>query len=169
MKVRTVNPEISIMSQSSSKSEPYWSPSFPSSTNLGFNVHNYYFAYRLTESDTDSSVVCNDAKLSAVGGKVPVFVGGWSIQTASDSKFANRENNLNTGLFAFGKCTQSSAYWIAKLSGDMKVDGEGVQGDYWDWGTFVDLGYVNAREGARCCARESVRSDGGRREREKYN
>ena len=97
MKVRTVNPEISIMSQSSSKSEPYWSPSFPSSTNLGFNVHNYYFAYRLTESDTDSSVVCNDAKLSAVGGKVPVFVGGWSVQTASDSKFANRENNLNTG------------------------------------------------------------------------
>lgn len=38
----------------------------------------------------------------------------------------------------------------------MKVDGEGVQGDYWDWGTFVDLGYVNAREGGGevLCPRE---------------
>ncbi|KAJ4355201.1 hypothetical protein N0V95_003161 [Ascochyta clinopodiicola] len=151
-KVQAVNPKIPIMFQGSFKGEAYWSPSFPSTTNLVFDVHNYYFAGRPTDSDTVSADICSDAKLSAGDGKFPVFVGEWSIQTAADNKFANRRKNLNTGLYAFGKYTQGSAYWTAKFSGNVKVEGEGVQGDYWDWEKFVNLGYVNPAEGAKYCS-----------------
>lgn len=151
-KVGSVNPKIPIMFQGSFKGESYWSPSFPSSTNLVFDVHNYYFAGRPTDSDTVSADICSDAKLSAGDGKFPVFVGEWSIQTASDNKLANRRKNLNTGLWAFAKYTRGSAYWTAKFSGNVPVAGEGVQGDYWDWEKFVDAGYVKASEGAKYCA-----------------
>jgi hypothetical protein len=33
-------------------------------------------------------------------------------------------------LWVFTTYTQGSAYWAAKLSGDVKVDDKGVQGDY---------------------------------------
>lgn len=151
-KVQAVNSNIPVLFQGSFKGEPYWSPSFPATTNLVFDVHNYYFAGRPTDSDTVAADICSDAKLSAGDGKFPVFVGEWSIQTATDNKFANRRKNLNTGLWAFAKYTRGSAYWTAKFSGDVKVEGEGVQGDYWDWEKFVTLGYVNPAEGAKYCA-----------------
>lgn len=150
-KVVAANPKIPVMFQGSFKGEAFWSPSFPASTNLVFDVHNYYFAGRPTDSDTVSADICSDARASAGDGKFPVFIGEWSIQTASDNKFANRKKNLNTGLYAFGKYTQGSAYWTAKFSGNVPVDGEGVQGDYWNYNAFIDLGYINPSSGAAYC------------------
>ncbi|KAG4415043.1 hypothetical protein IFR04_011815 [Cadophora malorum] len=150
-KVAAANPKIPVMFQGSFKGEAFWSPSFPASTNLVFDVHNYYFAGRPTDSDTVSADICSDAKISAGDGKFPVFIGEWSIQTAADNKFANRKKNLNTGLYAFGKYEQGSAYWTAKFFGNVPVEGEGVQGDYWNYSAFIDMGYINPASGAAYC------------------
>jgi len=150
-KVAATNPKIPVMFQGSFKGEAFWSPSFPASTNLVFDVHNYYFAGRPTDSDTVSADICSDAKISAGDGKFPVFIGEWSIQTAADNKFANRKKNLNTGLYAFGKYEQGSAYWTAKFFGNVPVEGEGVQGDYWNYSAFIDMGYINPASGAAYC------------------
>ena len=150
-KVAAANPKIPVMFQGSFKGEAFWSPSFPASTNLVFDVHNYYFAGRPTDSDTVSADICSDAKISAGDGKFPVFIGEWSIQTAADNKFANRKRNLNTGLYAFGKYEQGSAYWTAKFFGNVPVEGEGVQGDYWNYSAFIDMGYINPASGAAYC------------------
>jgi aryl-phospho-beta-D-glucosidase BglC (GH1 family) len=151
-KVKAVNAKIPVMFQGSFKGEAYWSAYFPTGTNLVFDVHNYYFAGRPTDSNTVSADICADAKASVGDGKFPVFVGEWSIQTVSDNLFATRRKNLNTGLYAFAKYDHGSAYWTAKFSGDVAVDGQGVQGDYWNYEGFVGLGYVNASEGAAYCS-----------------
>ncbi|KAL3426553.1 hypothetical protein PVAG01_00062 [Phlyctema vagabunda] len=150
-RVQAVNPKIPVMFQGSFKGEAYWSPSFPAGTNLVFDVHNYYFAGRPTDSTTVSSVICSDAKASAGDGKFPVFVGEWSIQTDSNNLFSTRAKNLNTGLYAFAKYTHGSAYWTAKFSGNVPVAGQGVQGDYWNYLTFINLGYVQPSTGAAFC------------------
>jgi hypothetical protein len=97
-KATAVNKNIPVMLQGSFKGEAFWSPRFLASANLVFDVHNYYFAGRPTDSDTVSADICSDAKASAGDGKFPVFVGEWSIETVADNKFANRRKNLNTGL-----------------------------------------------------------------------
>lgn len=150
-RVVATNPNIPVMFQGSFRGEAYWSPQFPANTNLVFDVHNYYFAGRPTDSDTVSADICSDAKASAGDGKFPVWIGEWSIQTASNNKLANRRKNLNTGLYAFNKYTQGSAYWTARFYGNVPVEGEGVQGDYWNYEAFIDLGYINPSEGAPYC------------------
>lgn len=150
-KTQAVDAKIPVMFQGSFKGEAFWSSRFPASTNLVFDVHNYYFAGRDTDSDTVHVDICSDAKASAGDGKFPVFVGEWSIETVADNKFANRAKNLNTGLYAFGKYTQGSAYWTAKFSGNVPVAGEGVQGDYWNYSAFIDLGIVNPSQGQQYC------------------
>jgi aryl-phospho-beta-D-glucosidase BglC (GH1 family) len=151
-KVQATNPKIPLMFQGSFRGEPYWSSSFPTTTNLVFDVHNYYFAGRPTTSATVSADICADAQLSAGDAKFPVFIGEWSIQAASANTLASRRKNLNTGLYAFAKYTKGSAYWTARFYGNVKVDGEGVQGDYWNYEEFVRLGYVNPVEGAMYCS-----------------
>lgn len=150
-RIVAANPNIPLMFQGSFRGEAYWSPQFPANTNLVFDVHNYYFAGRPTDSDTVSADICSDAKASAGDGKFPVWIGEWSIQTASNNKFANRRKNFNTGLYAFNKYTQGSAYWTARFYGNVPVEGEGVQGDYWNYESFIDLGYINSSEGAAYC------------------
>lgn len=151
-KVQAANPKIPTMFQGSFRGEAYWSPFFPVGTNLVFDVHNYYFAGRPTDSSTVSAAICADAKASVGDGKFPVFIGEWSIQTVSNNLFSTRQKNLNTGLYAFGKYTQGSAYWTAKFFGNVVVDGQGVQGDYWSYENFIELGYVNASSGAAYCS-----------------
>ena len=73
-------------------------------------------------------------------------------QAELNNTFTLREKNLLTGLYAFNKYTSGSAYWTAKFLGTAKVDGEGTQQDYWNYGTFVDLGYTkNVGRGAVYC------------------
>lgn len=150
-KVAQVNPKIPVMFQGGFKGEPYWSPSFPASTNIVFDVHNYYFAGRPTTSDNLTSFICSDAKVSAGDGKFPVFIGEWSIEATLDNKLANRKKNLNAGLYSWGKFTQGSAYWTAKFFGDVKVAGEGMQADYWNYQSFIDQGLLNPSLGAPYC------------------
>ncbi|KAL1652728.1 hypothetical protein SLS61_004710 [Didymella pomorum] len=151
-RTQAVNPKIPIMFQGSFKGEAFWSSRFPANTNLVFDVHNYYFAGRNTDSDTLTTDICSDAKASAGDGKFPVFIGEWSIEAAADNKFTNRAKNLNTGLFAFGKFTQGSAYWTAKFFGNVPVAGEGVQGDYWNYSAFIDTGIINPGQGQQYCS-----------------
>ncbi|KAF2127043.1 glycoside hydrolase family 5 protein [Dothidotthia symphoricarpi CBS 119687] len=150
-KTEAVDSKIPVMVQGGFRSAAFWSPRFPAGTNLVFDVHNYYFVGRPTDSDTVQADICSDAKSSASDSKFPVFVGEWSIQTAANNKFANRAKNLNTGLYAFGKFTQGSAYWSARVNGSGKVDGEGVQGDYWSYLSFIAMGIINPSQGRQYC------------------
>jgi aryl-phospho-beta-D-glucosidase BglC (GH1 family) len=151
-KTQAVNAKIPVMFQGSFKGEAFWSPKFPAATNLVFDVHNYYFAGRGTDSDTLTADICSDAKLSAGDGKFPVFIGEWSIEAGADNKFANRAKNLNTGLYAFSQYERGSAYWTAKFSGNVPVAGQGVQGDYWNYEGFIDLGIINPSQGKQYCS-----------------
>ncbi|KAI5254589.1 endo-beta-1,3-glucanase, partial [Aureobasidium subglaciale] len=151
-RVSAVNSKIPVMLQDGFKGEAYFSPSFGATTNLVFDIHNYYFAGRGATSANEAGIICSDAKTSAGDGKFPTFVGEWSIQAELNNTFALREKNLLTGLYAFGKYTSGSAYWTAKFLGTAKVDGEGTQQDYWNYSTFVDLGYTkNVQRGSAYC------------------
>ena len=150
-RVKAINPKIPVVFQGSFRPETYWSPFFPAGENLVFDVHNYYFAGRPTNSNNLTIDICSDAKLSAGDGKFPTWVGEWSIQAVSNNRFVNRAKNVNTGLYAFDKYTHGSAYWTAKFTGTAPVDGEGTQADYWNFSKFIDLGIINPSSGAAYC------------------
>ncbi|KAH7348892.1 putative cellulase [Rhexocercosporidium sp. MPI-PUGE-AT-0058] len=150
-RVAAANPKIPVMFHDCFKGEAFWSPSFLATTNLVFDVHNYYFAGRPTNSNNVTADICSDAKASAGDGKFPVFIGEWSIQTVADNKFVNRRKNLNTGLYAFGRYEQGSAYWTGRFFGNVPVEGEGVQGDYWNYSAFIDMGFIDPASGAAYC------------------
>lgn len=141
--VASVNKKIPVMFQGSFKGEEFWSGNFSSSDNLVFDVHNYYFAGRVTTSANIPSFICSDAKATPGDGKFPTFVGEWSIQTVYNNSFALRERNLNVGLAAFYKYSHGGSYWTWKFSGNATVDGQGTQADYWNYKGFADSGYIH--------------------------
>lgn len=149
-RVEAVNPLIPVLLQGSFKGEEFWSPYFDEGTNIAFDVHHYYFAGRPTTSENVPEFICADAKGSPGDGKFPVMVGEWSIEVVSDNTFESRARNLNTGLSAFEQYTRGSCYWTYRCSGDAQVDGEGVQGDYWSYETFVDMGIIDPSSGIGC-------------------
>jgi hypothetical protein len=149
-RVKNVNPRIPVMLQGSFKGEAYWSPNFPADANIVFDVHHYYFAGRPTTSDNLPDWICQDAKGSPGDGKFPVIVGEWSIQAVSDNTFESRARNLNTGLRAFSKFVQGSSYWTYKFYGNDPVDGEGTQGDYWNYEDFVAGDTIDPSTGIEC-------------------
>ncbi|KAL3252978.1 hypothetical protein ABHI18_008093 [Aspergillus niger] len=130
----------------------YWSPNFSTSANLVFDVHNYYFAGRGATGQNITTYICADAKNGAGDGKFPVFVGEWSIQAQYNNSFADRDEALNTGLYAFAKDSQGSAYWNAKFSGNATVDGQGTQADYWNYMTWIDNDMIHPDEASGVCA-----------------
>nr|BAG70961.1 endo-beta-1,3-glucanase [Penicillium multicolor] len=150
-KVEAVNSEIPIMFQGSFKGEAYWSSTFTSDTNLVFDIHNYYFEGRAASSTNVTQLICADAVTSAGDGKFPTFVGEWSIQTQIANNFASRAKILETGLAAWKKYTRGSAYWTTKFTGNATVDGEGTQADYWNYETFINLGYTKSTSAAVPC------------------
>ncbi|KAJ5928717.1 cellulase [Penicillium verhagenii] len=150
-KVEAVNSGIPVMFQGSFKGEAYWSSNFTAGTNLVFDIHNYYFEGRAASSSNVTGLICTDAISSAGDGKFPTFVGEWSIQTEIANTLASRAKILETGLAAWKKYTRGSAYWTAKFTGNATVDGEGTQADYWNYETFIDLGYTNSESAAVSC------------------
>jgi aryl-phospho-beta-D-glucosidase BglC (GH1 family) len=148
-----VDTRIPLMLQTSFKGAAYWSSRLQNlvQRNLVLDVHQYYFAGRPTTSSNVSALICSDAKSVAANSSFPVFVGEWAMQTVSDNRFVDRRKNLNTGLYAWKKYAQGSAYWTARMSGNVSVVGEGLQGDYWNFEGFVDMGIVHEAEGARYC------------------
>ncbi|KAH6847212.1 glycoside hydrolase superfamily [Chaetomium sp. MPI-CAGE-AT-0009] len=154
-RVRRADPHIPVMLQGGFRGEEYWSPHFDSDPSeqlppLVFDVHNYYFAGRPTTSANVPQFMCADARASAGDGKFPVFVGEWSVQAASNNTLASREANLNAGLRAWEQYTRGSAYWTYRFSGNVPVDGEGVQGDYWSYETFIGMGIIDPSQGVSC-------------------
>jgi hypothetical protein len=149
-RVRRVNPAIPVMLQGGFRGVEYWSPHFDVSTPLVFDMHNYYFAGRPTTSANVAQFMCADARASAGDGKFPVFVGEWSVQAAGTNTLSSRGANLNTGLRAWEEYTRGSAYWTYRFFGNVPVDGEGVQGDYWSYETFIELGMVDPSQGVSC-------------------
>jgi aryl-phospho-beta-D-glucosidase BglC (GH1 family) len=150
-KAKAVNSQIPIMFQGSFKGEEYWSSNFPTGANLVFDVHNYYFEGRSASSANLTQYICEDAHASPGDGKFPVFIGEWSIQAEIDNTFSSRKKNLQTGLAAWKKYTRGSSYWTAKFFGNATVSGEGTQADYWNYETFIGLGYTSSFADAITC------------------
>lgn len=150
-RVKAVNSQIPVMFQGSFKGESFWSGNFSSDTNLVFDVHNYYFESRYASSANLTEYICEDAISTPGDGKFPVFVGEWSIQAQLQNTFASREKNLQTGIAAWKKYAQGGSYWTTSFAGNATVDGEGAQKDYWDYETFIKLGYTNSYSMAVAC------------------
>ncbi|XRM40514.1 hypothetical protein ABZX51_003832 [Aspergillus tubingensis] len=151
-RVEKVNPNIPVMFQGSFRGEEYWSSKFSSSANLVFDVHNYYFAGRGATGQNITTYICADAEDGAGDGKFPVFVGEWSIQAQYNNTLADREEALNTGLYAFAKYSRGSAYWTAKFSGNATVDGQGTQADYWNYMTWINNDMIHPDKASEVCA-----------------
>lgn len=149
-RVQRVNPKIPVMLQGGFKGEAYWSPNFDAAAPIVFDVHNYYFAGRPATSANLPMWFCIDAQNAAGDGKFPVFVGEWSIEAAGNNTFASRAGNLNTGIKVWDQYTRGSAYWTYRFSGNVPVAGEGVQGDYWSYEKFIDMGIINPSQGVAC-------------------
>jgi aryl-phospho-beta-D-glucosidase BglC (GH1 family) len=141
-KVASVNPNIPIMFQGSFKQEQYWSSHIPADANLVFDVHTYYFERNVTSENLPTHLY-SDARAKAGDGKFPVFTGEWSIQTGLNNSFVLRERNINAGLDALYTYSQGSCYWTAKFSGNATVKGQGSQRDYWNFGFYIDQGYID--------------------------
>lgn len=150
-KVEAVNRDIPIMFQGSFKGEAYWSSKFSASANLVFDVHNYYFQGRAASPANVTQLICTDALNAAGDGKFPTFVGEWSIQTEIGNTFASRAMIFETGLAAWKKYTRGSAYWTTKFFGNATVDGQGTQADYWNYETFINLGYTKSTSAVVSC------------------
>ncbi|CRL30481.1 Glycoside hydrolase, catalytic core [Penicillium camemberti] len=142
-RVASVNSQIPVMFQGSFKNEKYWSGNFTGRENMVFDVHNYYFAGRNTTSLNLPSFIRSDAKTRTGDRKFPVFVGEWSIQALHNNTHSLRAHNLNYGLKAFHHYSQGSSYWTWKFNGNDTIEGEGTQGDYWNYEYFVDNDYVH--------------------------
>ncbi|KAL2204234.1 glycoside hydrolase [Sarocladium strictum] len=149
-RVQKVNPKIPVMLQGAFRPESFWSQYFAASDNIVFDEHHYYFAGRPTTSVNLPEFICSDAQGSTGDGKFPVFVGEWSIQAVENNTFASRPLNLNTGLKAWAQYTQGSAYWTWKFRGNDPVDGQGTQGDYWNYEFFVDSKVIDPSSGRAC-------------------
>lgn len=142
-RVGKVNAKIPVMLQDGFKGAHYFSPSFPATTNLVFDIHSYYFAGRNAYSSNVTSYICTDATEAVSDTKFPVFIGEWAIEAQYNNTFAARQGLLAAGLYAFGKKTQGSAYWTAKVGAPSAydVDGQGDRSDYWSYENFIDLGF----------------------------
>lgn len=149
-RVQKVDANIPVMLQGAFRSELFWSPKFDVSDNIVFDEHHYYFAGRPTTSENLPQFLCADAQASSGDSKFPVFVGEWSIETVSENTLDSRPLNLNTGLKAWAKFTQGSAYWTWKFRGNVPVNGEGVQGDYWNYEEYVDKDVIDPASGITC-------------------
>ena len=57
---------------------------------------------------------------------------------------ASREKSLQTGIAAWKKHAQGGSHWTTSFTGNATVDGAGVQKDYWNYETFIKLGYTNS-------------------------
>ncbi|KAJ5691409.1 hypothetical protein N7488_012144 [Penicillium malachiteum] len=143
--VEKVNPKIPVMFQGSFKTEMYWSPHFKKGTNLVFDLHHYYHQYDNSTSLNVPEFICADAKVSAGDGKFPTFVGEWAIQTGANNSLALRERNLKAGISAFGQYTRGCSYWTAKYFSNTTVEGEGDMQDYWNFESFIDMGFFKGQ------------------------
>jgi aryl-phospho-beta-D-glucosidase BglC (GH1 family) len=153
-RVGKVNAKIPVMLQDGFKGPHYFSPSFGASTNLVFDIHSYYFAGRNAYASNVTSYICTDATEAASDTKFPVFIGEWAIEAQYNNTFAARQGLLAAGLYAFGKKTQGSAYWTAKVGAPSAydVDGQGDRSDYWSYENFIDLGFFkNSKVDAGYC------------------
>jgi aryl-phospho-beta-D-glucosidase BglC (GH1 family) len=138
------SPGTPIMFQGGFRPVTEWSAQLPAGANLCFDVHNYYFAGRNVTSKNMQEFMTIDAGRSVDSQRrFPTFIGEWSIQAELNNTFASRKANFNFGRKLWATATQGSAYWTIKNTGLAPVSGEGVQGDYWSYETFIKGGYFN--------------------------
>ena len=139
--VAAVNPKIPVALQTFLP-EVYWSPQFDASVNIVFDQHIYYFENDTVTSANFSAAVCADAERYQGDKKFPVYIGEWAIQTGVNNTLASREKNLQTAQSAWNHYEQGSTMWTGRFFGNVSVDGEGTQSDYWSYENFINLGYV---------------------------
>ena len=70
-------------------------------------------------------------------------MGEWSLQSQYNNTFAGRKLNYQTQAYAYSHYLQGGSSWNAKHNSSVKVDGQGVQSDYWSLEKLIAAGVVN--------------------------
>ncbi|KAL2861841.1 glycoside hydrolase superfamily [Aspergillus pseudodeflectus] len=141
-RIARIDTRIPLMLQDCFLGEEHWSPLFPAGTNLVIDTHVYYFAASGVYSQWANGAICGQASVVGGDGKFPVFVGEWALQTLYSNSFENRKNLFETQRYAWSYYVSGGAFWNVKHESTAKVDGEGVQRDYWSFERLLDEGVV---------------------------
>jgi len=56
---------------------------------------------------------------------------------------ANLQEVYQSQVYSYATNLAGSAFWNGKMTSQAKVDGEGVQQDYWSFTDLIDAGVVN--------------------------
>ena len=151
-KVEKLDKRIPVMLQDNFKGPDYWAPFFDTSKNLVIDSHVYYFAAAGTYAQYVAPTVCGQsAYLKTASTKFPTFVGEWSLQTKYNNTFAARKLLFDTQRYAWQKDLAGGAFWTAVTYTMDKVDGEGVQQDYWGYTTLIDAGVITKQTNESYC------------------
>lgn len=145
-RITAANPKIPMGMQVFPWDLYSWADNFDNSSNIVYDMHHYYFVIPDVNSGNLSTVECTNAKADGEGHKFPVFFGEWAIQTGGNNSLADREKNFQTAQSAYNMYGQGSAMWTGRMFGNISVAGQGVQGDYWNYEGFIELGYVKPVE-----------------------
>ncbi|KAG9512273.1 glycoside hydrolase family 5 protein, partial [Aureobasidium melanogenum] len=86
--VAGVDKKIPIMLQDCFIGEEHWSPYFVQGSNLVNGTHIYYFAASGIYSRYTAPATCGQAPAAGGDGKLPVFIGEWSLQVLYDNEYA---------------------------------------------------------------------------------
>ena len=151
-KVEKLNKKIPVMLQDNFKGPDFWAPFFDSSKNLVIDAHVYYFAAAGTYAQYVAPTVCGQSSyLKTISNKFPTFVGEWSLQTMYNNTFAARKLLFDTQRYAWQKDLAGGSFWTAVTYTMDKVDGEGVQQDYWGYTTLIDAGVITKQTNESYC------------------
>ena len=145
-RIAKVDKRIPLMLQDSFKSETFWSPFYPTGTNLVIDSHIYFFAVTGAYQQYVPPAVCSQAKKIAQGdGKFPVFVGEWSLQTLYNNTLAGRKTLYDTQVYTWQKYGSGGAFWNYKMvNTETPINGTGVLQDYWSWELVAEAGIPSA-------------------------
>ncbi|KAF8850655.1 glycoside hydrolase [Acephala macrosclerotiorum] len=95
--------------------------------------------------------ICRQASALKGDSKYPVSVGEWSLQTMYNNTYANRKTLFDTQRYAWATNAQGGAFWTAKFYGDVAIDGQGTQGDYWNFEGLINSGVITTTTNASYC------------------
>ncbi|GAB7362332.1 hypothetical protein MBLNU230_g2347t1 [Neophaeotheca triangularis] len=151
-KVEKVDKRIPVMLQDNFKGASYWQPLFNKKKNLVIDSHVYYFAAAGTYSQYIPPTVCGQGQyLRDQVTTFPIFVGEFSLQTKYNNTFEARKQIFDTQRWAWQNYVSGGAFWTAVTYTHDKVDGEGVQTDYWCYIDLINQGVITSQTNETYC------------------
>jgi len=141
---KSLAPKTTTFVQDCFKGPAFFAPFYPDGANIVIDSHIYYFAAAGAYGNYLAPSVCGQAQYyKGLNVKFPIFVDEWSLQSAYNNTLARRKLNYQTQAYAWSNYLQGGSSWNAKHNSSVKVDGEGIQRDYWSLEILIAAGVVN--------------------------